>query len=155
MVSTEQLIQQLWQEVVDHYDRGQLETFGPETNFFHNGIYSHATSVWSHSLDTPDQPSGPFRVIARPQELCRLVTLPDERFHALTTHFKLAPQGTCQALETLCQHLQSSEPFLSPATSLDGLAAIPMNGSAHHYRYLILFDPLKSLQLYDIAPTLA
>lgn len=143
MVETEQLIYHLQKDIANACALGEVETYSPGTFFYHRGIYSHATSIWSHSPFISRHQRGRFSICAQPGERVRLARLSDKQLNALITHFRRHPSEDIVALERLCPLLER------PAFELDGFTACPLE-NPHLYQYILLFDPLASLTLYDI-----
>jgi|GEM_PF-1244915 len=138
VLRTEIMLQQALQ-------KGHVEIYSPRTQFYHCGLYSDATTLWSHSPTLLLPHSGHYLVTTVPADAVRLAILPKADFDTLWRAAADAGDRMYDAIEKLCALLTRYKPELS----IDGFASYRLEGGIH-YRYIILFRPLQSMALKDL-----
>ncbi len=157
------LLRQLDQQLQQAIEASQIEVYGQPSQFYHRGYYSNRTSLWSHSPTLLVQHNTGYLITATPKAALRLAILPVQSLipfiTALITHGPSsvtasrpdAPSARLDdigpGLERLCAALE----LYCPSCALDGFATLALEGG-NHYRHVLLFRPLDSLQLHDIEP---
>lgn len=127
---------------------GQIEVYGERSRFYHRGLYSNSTSLWSHSPAAALQQPGKYLITTRPDQSISLAVLRKGDFDHLFNPLMSGQQSVNQALEALCAQLDELEQERFP---VDGIASYQLEPNGH-YKYIILFRPLKTQQLLDIEP---
>ncbi|ANG61323.1 hypothetical protein A8C75_01820 [Marinobacterium aestuarii] len=156
------LLLQLDQQLQQAIETRQVEVYGQPSHLYHSGYYSNSTSLWSHSPALLEHQNRGYLITATPKAALRLAILPVQAIIPLL-RTSITPEA-CEAtapptatpnrledigpgLERLCTALES----YCPSIGLDGFATLALEGG-NHYRHVLLFRPLDSLQLYDIEP---
>lgn len=124
----------------------QLNT---EQSLHHIGVYGHHCGIWSPSPSALSFITGPFHITAAPKYPLSLGMLPPEQQRQLTA--TLTPLLICDLINTL--------PWPTPATP-QGIVWQPTSIQSPDAKLpddelIVLFDPLRDLQLLDITPVKA
>lgn len=125
--------------------QGQIESYGPRTRLYRHGIYSNATSLWSHSPALALNHPGNYLVTVQPQQSLTLAILRKDEFDRLLHRSWIEAGSISLALTQLCRRLSE----LPPPGGIDGFASYRLDPGPH-YQHIIIFRPLEVFALYDI-----
>jgi len=126
---------------------GQIEVYGRRARFYHRGLYSNGTSLWSHTPTTALLQSGNYMVTTCPQQSLSLAVLRKGDFERLFFPLINLNGSVSNALARLCNQINE----LRDRFPVNGIASYPLEPNGH-YQYVILFRPLDCLMLLDIEP---
>ncbi|MDI3324667.1 hypothetical protein QKW35_09795 [Pontibacterium granulatum] len=121
----------------------QLE---PPLFLYHRGVYSNAASVWSQNPKALQAQTGRFDICAQLSENLCLLILNNQQWQDLCQHLAIDVSNTAKTLNQLCELLNNSN--LEMPAQLQGLTCNTDNSTTAPF--MLLFKPLRNLQLYDI-----
>lgn len=146
MLSTSEMLAWLLQALDEAASKQQFLQLEPPLFLYHRGVYSNAASIWSKNPKALKSQNGRFDICAQlSDELCLLV-LNNQQWRDLCKHLAIGISNPVTTLDQLCELLNSSH-FEFPA-QLQGVACNVGNSTTSPL--LLLFKPLRNLQLYDI-----
>lgn len=128
-------------------EKDQFHHLPQGLHLYHCGIYSNAASIWYENVSQLTEQSGRYEITASIAEELLLISIDAPQWRELQHQLELENHNTLAALEQLCQLINNSDVQLPK--SLHGLVWQSDN-SANSPNYLLLFHPLRCLQLFDI-----
>ncbi|NVK43624.1 MAG: hypothetical protein HWE39_20460 [Oceanospirillaceae bacterium] len=128
-------------------ENSQVEVYGARSLIYHGGFYSNRTSLWSHSPTLLDRPERGYLITATPKSALRLAVLSPETLGYLVSESDSVTDRLSDHLQVLCELIEQ----YCPLCGLDGFALNPLEGG-NHYRHIVLFRPLDTLNLHDMEP---
>ena len=126
----------------------------------HIGIYGHHCGLWSTAVATISPLTGPYHITALPKQTLELAMLDLAQQPILNTYLQSSNNNSAALisnLQGLCELLNELPLFPLPGThGILWSFSIPLQTSTPDTNGIILlFDPLRDLQLLDIAPVKA
>lgn len=147
MLSTPESLSELLHLLNEATEKEQFHHLPQGTHLYHCGIYSNAPSIWCANRSLLTEQSGRFEITASVAEELLLITLDDSQWREWRHQVELDNCSTLPALEQLCQLLNTSN--IQLPESLHGLEWQSADRTDNR-AYLLLFHPLRNLQLFDI-----
>ncbi|MBE9395825.1 hypothetical protein IOQ59_00980 [Pontibacterium sp. N1Y112] len=147
MLSTPKSLSELLHILNEATEKEQFHHLPQGTHLYHCGIYSNAASIWCANRSRLAEQPGRFEITASITEELLLININDCQWRELRHQVELDNISTLPALEQLCQLFNTHD--IQLPESLHGLewqSADITDDDA----YLLLFHPLRSLQLFDI-----
>lgn len=146
MLSTSDMLAWLLQALDEAAEQKQFLQLEPPLFLYHRGVYSNAASIWTKNPQALQAQAGRFDICAQLSDSLCLLVLDKQQWQDLCQHLAIEVSNTAITLNQLCKLLNSSNLELPP--QLQGMTCDTDNNMTAPL--LLLFKPLKSLQLYEI-----
>lgn len=147
MLSTPKSLSELLHILNEATEKEQFQHLPQGTHLYHCGIYSNAASIWCANHTRLTEQSGRYDITASVAEELLLVSINACQWRELRHQIELENGHTLHALEQLCQLINDNN--IQLPESLHGLVW-QSSDDADSESYLLLFHPLRNLQLFDI-----
>ncbi len=146
MLSTSEMLAWLLQALEEAAAQKQFLQLEPPLFLYHRGVYSNAASIWTKNPKALQAQAGRFDICAQLSDSLCLLVLNKQQWQDLCQHLAIEVSNTATSLNQLCELLNSSN--LELPTQLQGFAC--NGGNSTTAPFMLLFNPLRNLQLYDI-----
>jgi len=146
MLSTSDMLAWLLQALDEAAEQKQFLQLEPPLFLYHRGVYSNAASIWTKNPKVIQAQAGRFDICAQLSGSLCLLVLSKQQWQDLCQHLAIDVSNTATTLNQLCELLNSSN--LELPAQLQGFAC--NGGDSATPALMLLFKPLRTLQLYDI-----
>lgn len=146
MLSRSDMLIWLKTELDDAAKQHQVQQLEPPLFVYHRGIYRNHATIWTPNAEILQTQPGRFNIQARLTHALTLLAVSPHTWQALCRHLSVDINRPLSALSQLCDLLNSNHIELS--SQIQGVILHTNNRSAT--TFLILFKPLRDLQLHEI-----
>ena len=147
MLSTPKSLSELLHILNDATEKARFQHLPQGTHLYHCGIYSNAASIWCANRTRLTEQSGRYDITASIAEELVVMSIEAYQWREICHQIALENCSPLPALELLCELINDND--IPLPESFHGLVWQSDEG-ADCQSHLLLFHPLRSLQLFDI-----